>query len=253
MLEYYEKLLTLKCFSHKDAMQLFGDARKTTNILYAMKKKGLIRSIRRDYYVVVSLESREPVAGPFEIASCITGNSYISHHSAFEFHGAAIRTSPDIYVSSENSFREFEFDGCRYHCMTTQDKFGIMEQKAVRVTDRERTVLDGIRDFDKVGGLKELLHCLERITNISEAKLAEYLERCQNRFLFQKAGYLLSYLPRLELTEDFFEYCRQNKGKSSRYFVSKPGNERCVFLKEWNLCVPEELVRMMEDRKEVLK
>lgn len=249
MLEYYEKLLTLKCFSHKDAMQLFGDARKTTNILYGMKKKGLIRSVRRDCYVVVSLESREPVAGSFEIASRITENSYISHHSAFEFYGAASRTSPDIYVSSENSFREFEFDGCRYHCMTTQDGFGITEQKGVRVTDRERTVLDGIRDFDKAGGVKELLCCLERISDISEARLSEYLERCQSRFLFQKTGYLLSHLPRLELTEDFFEYCRQNKGKSSRYLVSRPGNERFVYSKEWNLCVPEELVRVMKDRK----
>ena len=34
MLANYEKLLDLKCFSHKDAMQLFGDARRTTNILY---------------------------------------------------------------------------------------------------------------------------------------------------------------------------------------------------------------------------
>lgn len=238
MLEYYEKLLTLKCFSHKDAMKLFGDARRTTNILYGMKKKGLIQSIRRDYYVVVSLESRTPVAEPFEIASHISENSYISHHSAFEFYGAAIRISPDVYVSSEKRFREFEFGSCRYCWMAAQNLEGITRQGMVRVTDREQTVLDGIRDFEKTGGLTELLQCLGRIQGIREEKLSEYLERSQNRFLFQKTGYLLSYFPQLGLSETFFAYCRQNKGKSSRYLVSGPGKETCVYLREWNLCVP---------------
>lgn len=251
MLEYYEKLLNLKCFSHKDAMQLFGDARKTTNILYGMKKKGLIRSVRRDYYTVVSLESREPVAGPFEIASHITGNSYISHHSAFEFYGATIRTSPDIYVSSENGFREFEFGGFRYHCMTAHYNFGITEQNGVRVTDRERTVLDGIRDFGGNERLEVLLSCLGGMPEVGEKKLMEYLEYYQNRFLFQKTGYLLMHFPQMGLTEAFFEYCRRNKGQSSRYLLGGPGKEKCMYLGDWNLCVPEELVDLLAGRKEV--
>lgn len=246
MLAYYEKLINLKCFSHKEAMQLLGDARKTTNILYAMKKKGLIRSVRRDYYAVVSLETREPVADPFEIASRITGNSCISHHSAFEFYGAADRNRTDVWVSSENSFREFGFDGCRYHCQGAQNRFGISEHGMVRVTDLERTVLDGIRDMDKVGGLEELLRCLGGISHIREDVLMGYLEKYQSRFLFQKAGYLLSYFPGIGQTEVFFDYCRKNKGQSSRYLYGGPGKEQSIFLKEWSLCVPERLQRLLE-------
>ena len=72
MLEYYEKLLRLKRFSFSDAVEIFGDSQKARNILYALKKKGLLQSVRRNYYVAVSLETKESVASPFEIASAIT-------------------------------------------------------------------------------------------------------------------------------------------------------------------------------------
>lgn len=248
MLANYEKLLDLKCFSHKDAMQLFGDARRTTNILYALKKKGLIRSVRRDCYAVVSLKTRELAATPFEIASHIAENTWISHLSAFEYYGAADRRGGDVWVSSETSFREFEFDGCRYHCLSGMGGFGILEREGVRVADLERTILDGIRDMGKLGGPKELAGCLERMPPVREQVMLDYLERYQNQFLYQKAGYLLSYFPQMGLTEAFFDCCRCYKGQSSRYLYGGPGTGGCTFLKEWNLCVPEDLLQLMEER-----
>ena len=152
LLEYYEKLLQLKCFSFDDAAKIFGDERKARNILYTLKKKGLLQSVRRNYYATISLETKEAVAVPFEIASSITENSFISHHSAFEFYGLANQVFSDIYVSTGREFREFEFGGRWYHCMKTKRDFGVSLQKTIRVTDMERTVLDNIKDFDKVGG-----------------------------------------------------------------------------------------------------
>ncbi len=250
MLAYYEKLLNLKCFSHKDAMQFFGDARRTTNILYAMKKKGLIRSVRRDFYAVVSLETREPVASPFEIASRITEDCCISHHSAFEYYGAADLSFTEVWISSENGFREFEFDGCRDLWLAGPIGFGVQKQDGVRVTDLERTVLDGIRDIDKTGGPSELLRCLGRVSRVREDVLADYLVKYGNQFLYQKTGYLLSHFPQMELAEAFFDCCRRSIGQSSRYLYGGPGKENCTFLKEWNLCVPERLLHMLSERGE---
>ena len=193
-----------------------------------MKKKGLIRSVRRDCYAVVSLKTRELAATPFEIASHIAENTWISHLSAFEYYGAADRRGGDVWVSSETSFREFEFDGCRSHCLSGMGGFGILEREGVRVTDLERTILDGIRDMGKLGGTKELAGCLERMPPVREQVMLDYLERYQNQFLYQKAGYLLSYFPQMGLTEAFFDCCRCYKGQSSRYLYGGPGTGRCV-------------------------
>ena len=197
LLDYYEKLLQLKCFSFDDAAKIFGDERKAKNVLYTLKKKGLLQSVRRNYYATINLETKEAVAAPFEFASSITENSYISHHSAIEFYGLANQVFSDIYVSTGREFREFEFGGRWYHCMKTQRDFGVSLQKTIRVTDLERTVLDNIKDFDKVGGLEELLRCLEMITVLDEGRLTTYLVKYHNQFLAQKAGCLLSFYPQL--------------------------------------------------------
>lgn len=252
MLDSYEKLIRLKCFSHEDAMKVLGDTRKTTNILYALKKRGLIQSVRRNLYVVISLETRESIASVFEIASAITKDSYISHHSALEFYGLANQVFSDVYVSSGHGFRTFEFDGRMYHCVETHNIFGVKEQKAVRVTDLERTVLDNIKDFDRIGGLEELLHCLSMITVVREDILIEYLGKYKNQFLIQKAGYLLAFYPQIKLSDNFFAYCRNNKGSSSRYLYNDLKEEKCVFSKEWNLCVPNNLMSLTEKGGEAI-
>lgn len=45
----------------------------------------------------------------------------------------------------------------------------------VRVTNIERTVLDGIHDLEKVTGLEELLRCLELVSAVDEGRLLSYL------------------------------------------------------------------------------
>ncbi len=252
MLEYYEKLLRLKCFSHADAMRLLGGERKTTNILYALKKKGLVQAVRRNLYVVISLETKGPVANPFEIAAHITDQSYISHHSAFEYYGMTNQVFADVYVSSPTAFRKFEFDDRKYYCLTTKNEFGIVEKGLFRVTDLERTVLDSIKDFDKIGGLEELLRCLAMITVIQEEKMVDYLGKYRNQFLIQKAGCLLARFPQLKLSESFFAYCKEHMGKSSRYLYSDLQEEQCVFLKEWNLCVPENFMDLTNEGGDVV-
>ncbi|WP_101877392.1 type IV toxin-antitoxin system AbiEi family antitoxin domain-containing protein [Lachnoclostridium edouardi] len=247
MLEYYEKLLQIKCFSFYDAVKILGDKQKTRNILYMLKKKGLLQSIRRNYYVVISLETKEPVASPFEIASAITADSYISHHSALEFYGLTNQVFSDVFVSTERVFREFDFDGRWYRCIENTRKFGIVQQKRIKVTDLERTILDSIKDFDKIGGLEELLRCLEMITVINEDILIAYLGKYHNQFLSQKAGYLLSFFPRIKLSSSFFSFCKANMGNSSRYLYHDLKDEKNMFVKEWNLCVPENILQLINE------
>lgn len=247
MLEYYEKLLNIKCFSHAEAMQQLGDEKKTTNILYVLKKKGLIQSVRRNLYVTISLETKEPVATPFEIASHITGQSYISHHSAFEYFGMANQVFANVYVSSPTVFRAFHFDDRKYHCLMTKNEFGIEKHGFYRVTDLERTVLDSVKYFDKIGGLEELLRCLSMITVLQEERMINYLGQYQNQFLLQKAGCLLHRFPQLKLSNSFFYYCKCNMGKSSRYLYNDLHEEQCVFLKEWNLCVPRNFMDLINE------
>ncbi len=57
----------------------------------------------------------------------------------------------------------------------------------VRITDLERTVIDSIRDFNKIGGFEELLNCLESVHYLDETKLKRYLDIYNTQGLYQKA------------------------------------------------------------------
>ena len=112
----------------------------------------------------------------------------------------------------------------------------------VRVTDLERTVIDGINDFSKAGGLEELLRSIEMIPYLEGRKLLEYLSAYDKKFLYQKAGYILEhYKSGLKLTDDFFAVCKSKISNSKRYLYAGLQRESPVFQKNWALCVPKNL------------
>ena len=54
----------------------------------------------------------------------------------------------------------FEFDGYTYHYVKEQMKEGIVSPEfsgGVRVTDKERTIVDSIKDINLIAGLEEVL------------------------------------------------------------------------------------------------
>lgn len=85
----------------------------------------------------------------------------------------------------------FSFEDQNYVFIQNKYNFGIDERKHVRVTDLERTVLDSIKDFEKIAGFEELIQCISLVMYLSEEKMLAYLEQYGNQFLYQKAGFIL--------------------------------------------------------------
>ncbi len=251
-MEHYIKLLKMGCFSREDVAEMTGNIRTADSVLYLHKKKGLITSIRRNLYTAISLETGHPVCTPFEIASFISPDSYISHHSAFEYHGMANQVFSDIYVSSSSKFTDFEFDGKNFVRIQSKMCDGVKTIGKVRVTDVERTIIDSIKDFNKIGGLEELLRCLAMVTFASEEKLVKYLTIYNNQFLWQKNGYILSCFPNMKLSDSFFEECKKNVQKSVRYLYEELKYEEPTFLPEWGLFVPKNMMKDLYEGGESL-
>ncbi len=247
-MKYYEKLLEKKCFSFKDVEKLVGGNQNTAkSILRKYVQKGYIQSIRKNLYVAISIETGMPAASAYQIASKITPTSYVSHRSAFAYYGLVNQVSYEINVSSEMPFRQFGFEGVDYIYTSSRLPEGIIENHGVRVTDRERTVVDYINDFDHVGGIEELLRSLEMMTFLSEEKVLKYLALYNKAILYQKVGYLLEYFKdSLKLSDKFFDVCMQKKGKSKRYFTESMNRDRMIYNSKWAMMVPPDLLQMIE-------
>jgi len=247
-MKYLEQLHRLKIFHKKDVAAFIKDPNAAKEILRRYRKQGLISQVRRDLYVVTDLATKASLAGKFEIAGQITPSSSLSYHAALEYHGLSHQVFYVLYVSSRETFKDFDYDGITYIFCPLKSEAGIVcpvTDSFVRVTDLERTVIDCINRIDLSGGLEELIQSFAIITYIDERKLLEYLQCFDKQFLYQKTGFILSYFQKeMKLSDTFIELCKSKIGKSTRYLTDT--QESDAYFKDWKLIAPQNILSFLE-------
>ncbi|HOB36337.1 MAG: transcriptional regulator [Clostridiales bacterium] len=242
----YTQLVKLNTFTMDDVYKLVGNKKTASSLVLRLSKKGLVRKIRNNLYTCINVADGQPVATKYHIACAINNTAYLSHHSAFEYMGISNQVFYEIYVSSEKRFDHFEFNGIIYKYIPSKISSGVIEPKntrGIRVTTLERTAVDSIKDFEKIGGLEELLNCIESIPYLNESELIRYLNAYNLQFLYQKVGFILEhYKDQFQLSDEFISYCRNKTGKSTRYLTQ----DSTKYLNEWRLVVPEYLFQITE-------
>lgn len=239
---YYE-LLKYPVFTMEHVNQYYNNIESARSAVKRLLRNGLAAKIRNNLYTCISGETDAPLANRYQIASALTSTSYLSHHSAMEYYGISDQVFYEVYVSSETSFREFEFDGYMYCYVCSKCSEGIETIKysgGVRVADKERAVIDSIKDLDKIAGLEEVIDNIQTISALREKRLLAYLECYNNQFLYQKTGLLLkSQQQRLGLSDGFFQTCKDRVGLSKRYLTKdcKEGRYDTI----WQLVVPSQM------------
>lgn len=238
----YFELVKVPTFTMEYTKNLVGNYNTARSAIARLVKSGLAEKIRNNLYTCLSSKGGATIASKYQIASAITETSCVSHHSALEYYGLINQVYYEVYVSSESKFKDFEYDGLVYRFVPLKISIGIEEPKytnGVRITDKERTIVDSIKDLDKIGGLEEITSALETLQLLDEGKLIQYLIAYDNQFLSQKVGYLLQRSQiNLRLSNEFYIKCKQLAGKSKRYLSNEC--KRGKWIKEWNLVVPED-------------
>lgn len=248
-MDVFTALAKYPVFTIDDVKKLTGNEKTAYSQLDRLMKKGLVKKIRKSIYSVVNPTTGQIVATRYQIACAITDTAYISHHSAFEYYGLTNQVFYEVYVSSETKFNHFEHDHATYKYVASRMKEGVVEAKntiGVRITDLERTVIDSIRDFNKIGGLEELLNCLEGVHYLDENKLKRYIDIYDTQSVYQRVGFLLDhYRKEMQLSKQFIEYCKDKIGKSRRYLVNEARDDNS-YNSEWELMIPQGLFEMTD-------
>ena len=145
----------------------------------------------------------------------------ITEELAIEYYGMSDQVYYDVYVSSATRFREFEFDGYTYkyiHAKTQDGVENVQFSGGVRVTDMEKTLVDSVKDMDRISGLEEVTAFIQSIRKLNEDKLCRYMAEYGSQFLYQKMGYLLeNYASVSGVTKELYQVCLEQTGKSKRY------------------------------------
>lgn len=243
-MKHYEKLLELGCFTREQLVSLVESPAAANMLIYEYQKKGLIEKIKKDFYAVISIETRQPVLSRYQLASKMFSDACISHHSAFEVYGYGNQVFYECYVATAKRFTEFEYDGVIYHRVERKQGIDVIRQNQICVTSIEQTVVDSIRDFEKIAGLEEVLRCIALIPGLDENKMLDCLENSDNGFLYQKCGYLFENLKEFSFSEAFFTECERKSSSTKRYLMKNYDDN--VYHKKWKLYAPANIEKLIE-------
>ena len=245
-MDLYVEMSKHPVFTIADVNHYYHNVGSARSAVKRLLSHGKALKIRNDRYTCVSAERGGPVADRFQIASSITASSCVSHHTAMEYYGITDQVFYEVYVSSGTRFQDFEFDGYRYHYVKARLTEGVESSPfsgGIRVTDKERTLADSLKDMEKIAGPEELIANLQNMSRIREEKLLYYLAAYDNQFLYQKAGFLLwDFRRSLGLSDHFFEVCHDRAGQSKRYLIKEP--QSGIYNNEWKLIVPSNIMHM---------
>lgn len=242
----YFKLLKKPIFNMENVNEFYNNMDSARSAIKRLMKEGMVVKIRNNMYTCISGETGAPIANRFQIASHITQTSYVSHHTAMEYYGITDQVFYNVYVSSETSFRNFTFDGYTYCFVASKNPEGVerpLYSGGVKVTNLERTIVDSIKDMDKISGIEEVVQNMESVHRMQEKRLLKYMEVYKSQFLYQKMGYLLwPHKEQMGLSDSFFEKCKKQIGKSKRYLTRD--QEGGCYDNAWKLVVPDDLSTM---------
>src|SRR5580658_5325820 len=144
----------------------------TSSLLYKARKRGLVSQVKRGLFVIVPSElgsSAEYAGNPYLVARYLADDApyFLSHASAMELHRMVTQPQFTIYVSSTMRTPPRSVHGHEYRFVTVKptEFFGLMpvwvtKQQSVMVSDKERTILDALRQPQYAGGIPEVAKAL---------------------------------------------------------------------------------------------
>lgn len=238
-MKYYQEFAQKMILTFSDVVAIVGNRYTAARIVADYQEKGFLIKIKKNLYAVASLENGGFIPNENQIGCALKPNAFISHHSAFVFHGYYNQVYSTIDVSSLTRFENLVFGGkeYRYHHSTWFEQVETVGN-ALRVTTIERTIVDSIKDMKKTMELEELIRCVEMVPWIKETNLINVLTAYDNHLLWKKVGFILKKCKtKFELTDSFFEACRNHGGNSLGYFCSDVKTSQ-HYDKEWGLYVP---------------
>ena len=251
--ELYEQQKAI--FSNKDVEKIMGLSPKSArSLVRRLVDRGVATRLKPGLFILVPYElghERDYLGNPYLVAREIVGSTdhYISHASAMDIHQMVTQPQFVVYTTTTRAIRprfvlgtEFRFVRCKPENVFGTTYHWISKTEKVRISDLERTVIDGLKQSEYCGGFSEVAKgfWMQR-DNINLKRLVEYALFLDIGAVYRRLGYLLD-LFALEVPREI-EMLRQKLTPS--YAILDPMlPEEGKFFAQWRLRLnvsPEEI------------
>ena len=194
-------------FSLEDVTEITGLSLPSARSLVAnTEARGIVTRLKPGLYNLVPFErgrDTEHVSDPYLIAKSLVGDTpyFISHGSALELHRMVTQPQLAITASVAKRLRPQRLHGYEFQFIHVKQAnfFGLMNhwithEEQVRVSDPERTIIDGLNHPQYVGGITEVAKGLwMKRDTLHIPRLVEYAVRLDVGAVIRRLGYLLEF------------------------------------------------------------
>lgn len=251
-------LQTHRVFNLDEAVQVLapsGGRKATLERLKYSAARGKMKKLARGVYASVppGVEPAKFQPDRFLVAAALRPDAVFSHHSALELLGAAHSEWRLCTAYSARRSQPFDLDGLELRFLSYPQS--LVRQQAVelgtrsvhrldrelRVTGPERTLIDGFRRPDLVGGLAEFIESVAGFSVLELPLLFELLDAFGQKGLWAAVGWFLdTYRTTFYVSDDDLALIDKHVPKAPLYLAR--GQRGGVLVRRWNLIIPDALV-----------
>ncbi len=231
-------------FTLSDAREIYGKGQQETiGLLRDLVQRKILARIKPGIFLIlkIGLETTQLSNWPL-IARTLVGQNpyYISHYSAMRLHGLTTHPLTKVFISVLKRKKSKRVQNIFYQFIYIKpDKFwGISDiwvnwQEKVKISDIEKTILDGLDRPDLSGGIKEVSHVIAASAKkIDWTRLMEYASRYPKASAIKRLGFILEVL-NLNTHLPNIEQIIHNK---EDYILLDPNGKKAgKYLKRWRI------------------
>ncbi len=197
-------------FHFSEAQDILAARAPASKALAQLINHGVVTRLKSGVFRIVPFElgfESEYLGNPYVVGRelILAGRKktkapyYLSYSSAFDMHQLVTQPQFVIYVSSPKMIRPRTIQGTefRFVCCKEKDVFGITElwidkNEKVRVSDLERTLIDGLKEPSYCGGFSEVAKAfLIKRQAVDPQKLVDYSIKLGVGAVIRRLGYLM--------------------------------------------------------------
>jgi predicted transcriptional regulator of viral defense system len=192
-------------FSHADVEEITSlQAKSARNFAASLVQRGVATRLKPGLFILVPFElghERDYLGSPYVIAGALAGSAdyFVSHASAMDIHRMLTQPQLVVYATSSRAIRPRDVLGTEFRFVRSKPEhlFGSAEHwvtktEKVRVSDLERTIIDGLKHSEYCGGFTEVSKGFwMRRDDIDCNRVVEYALRLDVGAVIRRLGFLL--------------------------------------------------------------
>jgi predicted transcriptional regulator of viral defense system len=175
-----------------------------SNFVRKLVNRGIVTRLKPGLFVLIPFElgkETEYMGNPLIVARELTQGKdyYLSHGTAMEIHGMITQPQLVVHVTTLEKRRPIHIMGTEFRFIVSRRELffcladhWITKQEKVKISDLERTVIDGLKMPEYCGGITELAKGIwMRKEAIEGGKLIEYALRINSGAVIRRLGYIM--------------------------------------------------------------